>query len=642
MSFFDRIGGNRLNSLRRNVLSHVHLPARPTPPAPVRNLARAFHLGRSSFTPAPSTARRAPGRTSTAAARQAARSRSGTAPARQQKSHGLFGGLLHKAASTARKATQTASRIGRSVSRGSSQLRNAAQHGLQRAKSVAHKVSARVNAHPAAKALQRTGGFAKRTLGHAENFQKLTDGVKGLSDKAHTAARDVRQAVRSRGFGDISKAYHSVADTVKSGKEVVAHATQARESLRSIKNDFAKTFPKTAGRLANQYKRASTAAGNVARRLGANRAASTVKRLTSRITHNPTAKAFQRTAGFAQRTLGSAHTLVEFGGKVKELAGKTRTAASDIRTAIRNRSLSDAGKALGSSWEAAKSAKDVVTGSREARDALRSIKNDFKKTFPKTAARLGAQYQKAASAAGNVAKKIGLGNAAGGAKSLVGRLTSRAARSSVGKALQRVKQNSRAIGAAGGKLLQLGQGVYGAATKAPGAIRDIRQAIKTRSAEDVNKALTSTKGVLSSVKDVAEAAPKARQALRVLGKVSQRVAPKVSARVSEVAGKAATRVAGSAAARVAGKVASSAVARAGAKVLGKAAGRFVPGANIAMAAVDTASFVNTLRDPKASVGAKITSGVTALGSIAAATNIPIVSQVGAGISTVSSIIGSFF
>jgi hypothetical protein len=38
----------------------------------------------------------------------------------------------------------------------------------------------------------------------------------------------------------------------------------------------------------------------------------------------------------------------------------------------------------------------------------------------------------------------------------------------------------------------------------------------------------------------------------------------------------------------------------------------------------------------------VTSGITALGSIAAATNIPVVSQVGAAVSTVSSVIGSFF
>jgi hypothetical protein len=102
----------------------------------------------------------------------------------------------------------------------------------------------------------------------------------------------------------------------------------------------------------------------------------------------------------------------------------------------------------------------------------------------------------------------------------------------------------------------------------------------------------------------------------------------------------------------AGKVADTAIdaARTGlgaAKVatkaagpLAKMAGRFAPGANVAMAALDTANAVATWRDPKASTAAKVTSGITALGSIAAATNIPVVSQVGAAVSTVSTIAGA--
>ncbi|MFP2925266.1 hypothetical protein ACLESO_08615 [Pyxidicoccus sp. 3LG] len=77
-----------------------------------------------------------------------------------------------------------------------------------------------------------------------------------------------------------------------------------------------------------------------------------------------------------------------------------------------------------------------------------------------------------------------------------------------------------------------------------------------------------------------------------------------------------------------------------AKVLGKAGGRFVPGVNVAIAAADAAAFASTLRDPKASVGKKVTAGITAAGSALAATNIPIVSQVGGAVSTVSSIVGA--
>ncbi|MCP3140967.1 hypothetical protein [Pyxidicoccus xibeiensis] len=77
-----------------------------------------------------------------------------------------------------------------------------------------------------------------------------------------------------------------------------------------------------------------------------------------------------------------------------------------------------------------------------------------------------------------------------------------------------------------------------------------------------------------------------------------------------------------------------------AKLAGRAGGRFVPGVNVAIAAADTAAFVSTLRDPKASVGKKVTAGITAAGSALAATNIPVVSQVGGVVSTVSSVVGA--
>ncbi len=114
------------------------------------------------------------------------------------------------------------------------------------------------------------------------------------------------------------------------------------------------------------------------------------------------------------------------------------------------------------------------------------------------------------------------------------------------------------------------------------------------------------------------------------------------ARGAGVAGRAAAkqvlREGGEAAAKAAGK----AVAKGALKAGGKAVGRFVPGLNVAIAGFDTATAAATLADPKASTGKKVTSVITAAGSIVAATNIPIVSQVGAAVSTVSSFIGSFF
>jgi hypothetical protein len=108
--------------------------------------------------------------------------------------------------------------------------------------------------------------------------------------------------------------------------------------------------------------------------------------------------------------------------------------------------------------------------------------------------------------------------------------------------------------------------------------------------------------------------------------------------LGRAAAKKLLREGGEAAAKAAGK----AVAKGALKSAGKAAGRFVPGMNVAIAAFDTASAVATLADSKASTGKKVTSVITAAGSIVAATNIPVVSQIGAGVSAVSSFIGSFF
>jgi hypothetical protein len=600
--------------------------------------ARAVNTGRSTFTAAAATARRTLGKTASVATRQAARARTAVATT-TRRATSTARTVAGAAGAAVRRTNRAVSTATRAVRQGSAQVRQAAQQRvLKPARNVASKVAARVNANPVAKAVRRSADFANRNITtHGEKITKFGQGIKGLAEKAQTAGKDIRQAVKTRSLKDAGKAFKSVTDTVKTAGEVATQATGARDALRGIKNDFKKTFPKTSARLANQYKKAAGVASNVANRTGLTRVATAAKKLTTRVANNSVAQAFRRTAGFAQRTLGSAHTLVEFGGKVKDLAGKTRTAASDIRTAIKNRSLSDAGKALGSSWEAVKSAKDVATSAPGVRTALRDIKNDVKKTFPKTTARLANQYKKAAGVAGTVANRLG----ANRVKNAASQLLSRATQSPAGKALQRLTQNKRALGAAGNKLFQLGNGIHGVLTKAPGALKDIRQALKTRTSEDIGKALKSTKETLSSVKDLAEAAPKARQALRILGKVAQRAAPKVSAKLAGVASKVAAKAGGKVVAKLAQKVAGTAIAKSGAKVLGKVGGRFAPGVNVAIAAVDTAAFVNTLRDPKASTASKLTSGVTALGSIAAATNIPIVSQVGAGVSLVADVVGGF-
>ncbi len=130
----------------------------------------------------------------------------------------------------------------------------------------------------------------------------------------------------------------------------------------------------------------------------------------------------------------------------------------------------------------------------------------------------------------------------------------------------------------------------------------------------------------------------ATQAAHLAAKEAGTLATSIAGSAGRAASRAALREGG----KAAGEAALKAGAKAAAGTLGKAGARFVPGLNIAIAAFDTANAVATVMDPKASTGKKVCSVITAVGSIAAATNIPIVSQIGAGVSAVSGFIGSFF
>lgn len=88
-------------------------------------------------------------------------------------------------------------------------------------------------------------------------------------------------------------------------------------------------------------------------------------------------------------------------------------------------------------------------------------------------------------------------------------------------------------------------------------------------------------------------------------------------------------------AKAGASLAARSAAKSTAAVAGKAAGRFVPGANVAIAAYDVYKAGKTLSDPKASGWKKGTAVATAAFSVVAATNIPVVSQVAAGLSVAS-------
>jgi hypothetical protein len=159
---------------------------------------------------------------------------------------------------------------------------------------------------------------------------------------------------------------------------------------------------------------------------------------------------------------------------------------------------------------------------------------------------------------------------------------------------------------------------------APNATRPVvNAAARTAAKEALKNGAANAAHVSNAARTTAKGGGTLAKGLGTVGRNGARVALREG---GEAAAKAATRA-----------VATSAL-----KTGAKAGARFVPGLNVAIAALDVGVAASTIADPKASLGKKITAGITAIGSVAAATNIPVVSQVGAAVSAVSSFVGSFF
>lgn len=133
------------------------------------------------------------------------------------------------------------------------------------------------------------------------------------------------------------------------------------------------------------------------------------------------------------------------------------------------------------------------------------------------------------------------------------------------------------------------------------------------------------KTILTTSRDLKTAATTAGKAIAKYGDDGVKVAKAVVSAGKSVTG-AATKVA----------------AKTGAKTAAKSAGRFVPGMNVAIAAVDTGIAASDIKkamaNPTTKNVAKAALGsLTAAGSIAAASNVPVVSQVGAGVAIVADV-----
>lgn len=183
---------------------------------------------------------------------------------------------------------------------------------------------------------------------------------------------------------------------------------------------------------------------------------------------------------------------------------------------------------------------------------------------------------------------------------------------------------------------------------------DIAQSVAKKGTDLAGKAKrTLGKTSRKAGKEIGEAAFGAttRAGKEVAEKAAKEIGEKAAKEVVEAAAKKAAKGVGKVVAKEVGekvlKEAAEAGAKATAKALGKAAGRFAPGVNIAIAAVDTVkagvSVSKAIDDPSfENVKNAAFDGVTAAGSILAATNIPIVSQIGGAVSAVSDIAKSIW
>lgn len=298
-----------------------------------------------------------------------------------------------------------------------------------------------------------------------------------------------------------------------------------------------------------------------------------------------------------------------------------------------------------------KKVKTVVSGALASRtqikDAFQAVKTKTTESVNSTAAKAAANVEGKLHLMGKVKVAGGLLGTVAGLASLPGKVAT-----AVKDLRTAVRTGSKDDFL---KAAKSGLDTAGAAVKtAAGALNSAVTVQKLHATYSAASAAFKTVAPHASpavAKAVAKAAMKStfEGATKQIGRAAVREAVKDAAKIgggmTAIAGtatRAAAKAALSGGAHAAAEAATHAGLRVAAGTLGKAAARFAPGVNIALAAIDTASAAATLADPKASMGSKVTSCITAAGSIVSATNIPVVSQIGAAVSTVSSLVGAFF
>ena len=197
----------------------------------------------------------------------------------------------------------------------------------------------------------------------------------------------------------------------------------------------------------------------------------------------------------------------------------------------------------------------------------------------------------------------------------------------VGKALQAASTAGGVVEGADNAIL--------ARAAADGTIEQVRTIQEAVRNGDIDTMASETGSLARGVKDIIEgthAVLESREAATV-GRKALQVASSPLKEVVLPLGKT-TKPVVQGATRLFTRVAQNS----GVRLLSRAGARFVPGVNAAIAAAETYHAARTLANPKAGLWQKARDVTTAAGSIAAASNFPVVSQVGAGIAIVSSLL----
>jgi hypothetical protein len=263
-------------------------------------------------------------------------------------------------------------------------------------------------------------------------------------------------------------------------------------------------------------------------------------------------------------------------------------------------------------------------------------------------------FEQATGVAGTAKKLVSLGNEAKVELDALRRAAPRTLPAGLSNGIERAGsaldkgvdalKNSRVAGAAAdvargientqlGQLGKVHEGVKGAVGYGKGLVDaglDVANAARDLNPENLASAARSVKGAVGSLS--AEGRQALQGNLHKLHEGLERVAPGAAAKLDPV-----QRVATAAAGEAVEKIGGSAAA----KLAAKAGGRFVPGANVAMAGLDVAVAASTQRDPNASGVDKGLAWATAAGSVVSASNIPVVSQIGAGASVATEALNAF-